>query len=94
MRIDLYRAGEHLKTVMTNADGRTDEPLLAGGPLAPGVYELVFHAAGYFKDRGETLSDPPFLGEVVIRFGVSDPEGAYHVPLLLAPYGYSAYRGS
>jgi len=40
------------------------------------------------------LTDPPFLDEVVVRVGIADPAGNYHVPLLLAPYGYSTYRGS
>ena len=40
------------------------------------------------------LTDPPFLGDVVVRVGIADPAGNYHVPLLLSPYGYSTYRGS
>jgi len=80
-----------LRTAATNADGRTDEPLLAGERIATGVYELEFGAGEYFGDSGR---QPPFLGEVVVRFGVSEPEGNYHVPLLLTPFGYSTYRGS
>jgi 5-hydroxyisourate hydrolase len=83
-----------LKTVETNVGGRTNGPLLAGQALRVGVYELVFCAGPYFRAQGETLADPPFLDEVAIRFGVSDPASHYHVPLLLAPYGYSTYRGS
>ena len=75
-----------LKSMVTNADGRVGEAI----ELAPGVYELVFHAGDYFHSGGT----PPFLGEIVVRFGVSDPLGKYHVPLLLSPYGYSVYRGS
>ena len=66
-------------------------PLLSGDRIATGVYELVFHAGSYFRDPGV---DPPFLDEIPVRFGVSDPRGNYHVPLLLSPYGYSTYRGS
>jgi 5-hydroxyisourate hydrolase len=40
------------------------------------------------------LSDPPFLDRVVIRVGVADPAGQYHIPLLVSPYGYTTYRGS
>ena len=80
-----------LKTASTNADGRTDAPLLAGERIETGVYELEFAVADYFDLPGEP---PPFLGEVVVRFGVSDPEGTYHIPLLVSPYGYSTYRGS
>jgi len=96
--IDLHalRDGErrHLKTVTTNQDGRTHEPLLSGEELEPGVYELTFHAGDYFRATGLALSDPPFLDEVVVRFGIADPTGNYHVPLLLSPYSYSTYRGS
>jgi 5-hydroxyisourate hydrolase len=79
---------------VTNADGRTDVPLLTGDRIEPGVYELTFHAGAYFRRTGTVLSDPPFLDQVVIRFGIADPAGLYHVPLLLSPYGYSTYRGS
>ena len=81
-------------TAVTNADGRTDAPLLSGDRIDPGTYELTFHAGAYFKRVGVPLSDPPFLDVIVVRFGLADPEGHYHVPLLLSPYGYSTYRGS
>ena len=84
----------HLNTVVTNADGRTDEPLISGDRLEAGVYELTFHAGDYFRRVAVALATPPFLDEVVIRFGLADPAGNYHVPLLLSPYGYSTYRGS
>ena len=96
--IDLHalRSGErrHLKTVTTNHDGRTDEPLLSGGSMEPGVYELTFHAGDYFRRTGVELTDPPFLDEVIVRFGLADRARNYHVPLLLAPYSYSTYRGA
>jgi 5-hydroxyisourate hydrolase len=83
-----------LKSTVTNADGRTDEPLLAGEHLATGRYELVFNAADYQRSQGLKVDSPPFLDEIVVRFGVSDPAGNYHIPLLLSPYSYSTYRGS
>jgi 5-hydroxyisourate hydrolase len=83
-----------VKTVTTNADGRCDAPLLAGEEMAAGVYELVFHAGDYLRDSGLALPDPAFLDVVPIRFGIADPDGHYHVPLLISPYGYSTYRGS
>lgn len=81
-------------TTTTNADGRTDTPLLQGDRLETGVYELVFHAGDYFRRSDVPLPDPPFLDDVVVRVGLADAGGNYHVPLLLAPYGYSTYRGS
>ena len=80
-----------LKTTRTNDDGRTDEPLLKEDEFGRGVYEIVFRVGEYF---GEEAGSPPFLDEVPIRFGVSDPEAHYHVPLLTSPWSYSTYRGS
>ena len=78
----------------TNADGRTDAPLLSADRLETGTYELTFHAGEYFRRAGIVLPDPPFLDRVVVRVGIAEPGGNYHVPLLVAPYGYSTYRGS
>ncbi|MCY4245389.1 MAG: hydroxyisourate hydrolase [Gammaproteobacteria bacterium] len=83
-----------LASAVTDADGRCPAPLVDGAPLAAGEYQLVFHAGDYFAARGLTLGAPPFLDRVAVRFGVSDAAGHYHVPLLLAPHGYSTYRGS
>ena len=80
-------------TGVTNPDGRTDAPLLSGDAFRVGVYELVFAAGDYFRLTHD-LPEPAFLDEVVIRFGVAEAEAAFHVPLLLSPYGYSTYRGS
>jgi 5-hydroxyisourate hydrolase len=77
----------------TNADGRTDAPLLEGDELTPGVYEMVFEVRDYFADLGPP-GDPPFLDRVPIRFGVADPGAHYHVPLLASPWSYITYRGS
>src|SRR5436309_1514277 len=88
VELHALRDGErqHIKSAVTNQDGRTDEPLLSGERIEPGVYELTFHAGDYFRWAGLELTDPPFLDEVVVRFGIADPAGNYHVPLLLAPY--------
>ena len=83
-----------LATSITNADGRTDAPLLAVERLEVGVYELTFHTSEYFSRSGAPVTEPPFLDEIVVRVGIADAAGHYHVPLLLSPYGYSVYRGS
>jgi 5-hydroxyisourate hydrolase len=82
-----------LTTVVTNDDGRPREAL-SRGSLVCGTYELTFHAAAYFRALSVEMSSPPFLDEIVIRFGIGDAAAHYHVPLLLSPYGYSTYRGS
>ena len=97
IEVSVYRIDDgrsRLASVFTNADGRTDRPLLDGQRIQPGVYELSFHAGDYLRRAGTALADPPFLDVVVVRIGIADPEGQYHVPLLLSPYGYSTYRGT
>ena len=93
LAVELWRDGALLKAVRTNADGRTDEPLLAGDALTAGTYELVFAVGAYFAASG-LAGEPPFLDRVPVRFGVADAGAAYHVPLLVAPWAYSTYRGS
>jgi 2-oxo-4-hydroxy-4-carboxy-5-ureidoimidazoline decarboxylase len=96
--IDLFELGAagsvRLAEATTNAEGRTDQPLLAGAPLRIGRYELVFHMGPYFRARGVIGTGEAFLDEVCIRFGISEPEGHYHVPLVATPWSYSTYRGS
>lgn len=81
-----------LETV-TNADGRTDAPLIERGHLRPATYELTFHVAPYFEGLG-AAPPVPFLDLITLRFTVSDTSGHYHVPLLVSPWSYSTYRGS
>jgi 5-hydroxyisourate hydrolase len=82
-----------LRAARTNADGRTDAPLLAGDELRTGCYELVFGIGDYFGSE-TVASGPPFLDRVPVRFGVADPGAHYHVPLLVSRFAYSTYRGS
>ena len=82
-----------LKETVTNHDGRTDEPLLVGERLETGVYELLFTVGNYFARYSE-YPEPLFLDQIPIRFGISDREAHYHVPLLVSPWSYSTYRGS
>jgi hydroxyisourate hydrolase len=85
---------ESLARTRTNADGRTDRPLVAAGELRAGRYELVFDVGAYFGAQGLADGDQPFLELVPVRFGVADPGASYHVPLLVSPWAYSTYRGS
>lgn len=96
--VELYEfAGERahrIATAITNADGRTDAPLIADRPLPIGRYELRFAIGDHFRSRGIEQGDPPFLDIVPLRFSIAEPEGHYHVPLLCTPWSYSTYRGS
>jgi 5-hydroxyisourate hydrolase len=94
--ITLVRLGadgeEALASTITNADGRTDVPLL--DVLQAATYELRFAVGDYFAAGGHEVADPPFLDVVPVRFTISDPAAHHHVPLLVAPWAYSTYRGS
>jgi 2-oxo-4-hydroxy-4-carboxy-5-ureidoimidazoline decarboxylase len=92
VRIALYEIGASARGLLTetvsNADGRTDAPLLATATLRIGTYELQFDVGRYFR------AQPSLLGVVPIRFSIAEPEGHYHVPLLVTPWSYTTYRGS
>ncbi len=79
---------------LTNADGRTDAPLIGARPVPRGRYELVFSVGAYFEGRSLDLPSPAFLDEVPVRFAVAEPEANYHVPLVVTPWSYATYRGS
>lgn len=96
--VELYRIEPDgsralLTTRRTNADGRTDAPLLAGDDFTAGTYELVFHIGDHFRATGAPACDPPFLDQVPLRVTLA-ADGHYHVPLLCSPWSYSTYRGS
>jgi 5-hydroxyisourate hydrolase len=97
VRIALYRvSGDGRRMVaetVTNADGRTDAPILPRERFETGTWELVFFAGDYLRASGQAGPEPLFLDQVPIRFGMAE-DAHYHVPLLLSPYGYSTYRGS
>ncbi len=78
----------------TNADGRTDQPMLSGADVKTGTYMLSFHIGDYFGRLGVAQAQPPFLDIVPLRFTIAEPDGHYHVPLLATPWSYSTYRGS
>ena len=98
LRIDLYRLDgtdrDHVRSVRTNADGRTDTPVIPQGELRKGQYELLFHAGDYLDAAEDATQTLRFLDQIPIRFGIADPSQHYHVPLLLSPFSYSTYRGS
>lgn len=102
VRITLYRISgqshDKIAEAVTNADGRTDAPMLAGPDFRPGSYELVFHAGDYLRASGqadgEACGEVLFFDQIPIRFGLSAPDQHYHVPLLISPFAYSTYRGS
>ncbi|MFG6594251.1 hydroxyisourate hydrolase [Sulfitobacter sp. 1A13368] len=97
LKIDLYRlegdSRTHLRSLTTNADGRTDEQILPAAEFQTGTYELLFHCGDYLDAQGAPAEEPRFLDIVPLRFGMSEA-AHYHVPLLLSPFGYSTYRGS
>ena len=97
IKVDLYfvEINEKKKITSTklNEDGRTSKPLIEGENFKKGKYELVFFVGDYFKNITD-LPKIPFLDDVVIKFGISDPKKQYHVPLLVSPWSYSTYRGS
>ena len=94
--LSLFRIGNVLRSQLgawhTNADGRSDTPLLEGAALRAGSYEIVFNVGAWREMAG--LADAGFYDLIPIRFRVTDPAVHYHIPLLLSPYGYSTYRGS
>jgi 2-oxo-4-hydroxy-4-carboxy-5-ureidoimidazoline decarboxylase len=94
--LQLSTGGESQRLIRatTNADGRTDEPLIGGQPVPIARYELRFHVGDYFARMGGSLADPPFLDTVPVQFAVAEPEGHYHVPLLMTRWSYATYRGS
>lgn len=100
MRLELWQLNPQtnekqlLKSVVTNQDGRTEQPLLANHECITGVYELVFMVGEYFLQQDLSLPEPPFLNRVPIQFGIANPAAHYHVPLLVSPWAYSTYRGS
>jgi len=96
VKVDVYSVSgkrEKLNSVILNSVGRSDKPLIEGTNFKEGKYELIFFVGDYFKKITD-LPSTPFLNEIIIKLGVSDPKEHYHVPLLVTPWSYSTYRGS
>ncbi|HEX5759833.1 MAG TPA: hydroxyisourate hydrolase [Thermoanaerobaculia bacterium] len=81
---------EVLGTAATDPDGRVRELLPPARVLGVGLYRLTFAAGDYFRARGVESFHP----EVAVVFQVREPVAHHHVPLLLAPWGYTTYRGT
>ena len=98
MKIELWSLEGEERTFVTsartNADGRTDAPLLSSAEMKAGQYEIVFFVVDYFANKAVTLPKTRFLDRVPVRFGIADAGASYHVPLLCSPWSYSTYRGS
>lgn len=92
MAVRLERVEDSEVTVVagaaTDRDGRARE--LGPERLPGGIYRLTFETGAWFAQEGRAT----FYPEVVVTFSVSDIDPHHHVPLLLAPYAYSTYRGS
>jgi 5-hydroxyisourate hydrolase len=81
-------AWSELCAATTDDNGRTGD--LASGALEPGVHRLTFATGAYFAAQNVSSFHP----SVTVTFEIVDPAQHHHVPLLLAPFGYSTYRGS
>jgi 5-hydroxyisourate hydrolase len=81
VQVRLYTAGEELVGQgTTDSDGRIRR--LLSFELTEGDYRIEFEL------------DSAFFRRAVLTFRVDDPTRSYHVPLLLAPYSLTTYRGS
>lgn len=98
MKIELWSLDGEERTLVTsaktNADGRTETPLLAADEMVSGQYEILFFVGDYFAAKSGALPKLRFLDKVPVRFGLADAGASYHVPLLCTPWAYSTYRGS
>jgi len=97
LRVVLFKIEQNdrvqMADITTNADGRTDAPILPSDRFEAGVYELIFHAGDYLVAEFGVETKALFLDQIPIRFSMTE-DSHYHVPLLLSPFGYSTYRGS
>ena len=99
VEVELFELSRHgeprlIATASTDDDGRARPALIEGRPVPIGRYELRFKMGAYYARAGVALSAPPFLDVIPLRFGIADPEGHLHVPLLVTPWSYTTYRGS
>jgi 5-hydroxyisourate hydrolase len=98
MTVELHRerdgGWQHVKTIATDAQGRSEEPLLSEDEYEVGRYQVVLHVGDYFAAYGARTSDPPYLTLVPLQLNFAEPDGHYHVPVTVSPWGYTHFRGS
>jgi 2-oxo-4-hydroxy-4-carboxy-5-ureidoimidazoline decarboxylase len=85
-------AEKMLASCTINMNGGADVPFFKNRPIPMGQYVLRFAVGSYFASRMKNAEEP-FLDIVPVRFTVREPEGHYHIPLRIAPWAYSIYRG-
>lgn len=98
LKVELWSLNGKTRTLVTtartNADGRTEAPLLSADEMKTGQYEIIFFIGDYFAAKTPTLPKVRFLDRVPVQFAIADAGASYHVPLLCSPWAYSTYRGS
>jgi 5-hydroxyisourate hydrolase len=82
-RLDIGAAPIRITQALTDSDGRVRD--LLERPLAAGEYRLEF-------DLGR--EGDSFFRRLAVDLSILDTGRSYHVPLLLAPYSMTTYRGS
>jgi 5-hydroxyisourate hydrolase len=95
MKVEVFQLGasEPIAAGVLSSRGTLDHPIAAGEKVESGIYEVVFHVGAFYRQLGYPLSDYPFLDIVPFRFGISDGQQHYHLPLKVSPWGFSLFRG-
>jgi 5-hydroxyisourate hydrolase len=75
----------------TDDGGRFSESINLPADSAHLDYEMVIRSGAYFAARGFNGAGRQIVKEIVIRFTMPDPLGAYHIPLMIAPNSYSVW---
>ncbi len=59
-----------------------------------GGYEMLIASGAYFAGHDIPVTDKQILSEIVIRFSMPDPNGRYHIPIIMSPNSYSCWWSS
>lgn len=94
VHVTLFKLGEDARPIrltqaLTDGDGRIRD--LLDRPMAPGDYRLEFALSGRTASEA---ADDRFFRKLALDLRIEDTTRSYHVPLLLAPYSMTTYRGS